>query len=416
MNSNIDMNKVFIPDAGVVRVDTFSDMYPLVNYYIFTQKEYEESRDGKVKEVLDMKTTLLNPYRRCVGGCERDINIFFLLAEAMWIALGRKDVAFLTLFNKKMSDFSDDGKTFHAPYGYRLRHFGIRTEDSFVDDNLNASKGYDQVIDAIKIFTENPNSRQVVMSIWNPNFDLGYKTKDIPCNDMVMLKIRNGKLITTIQNRSNDLHWGLPTNIFQFSFLTELMAGVLGVELGTQTHNSQSLHIYEWNDIASKMSETFAKKRKGEDGIIMSMYDEAEAQERRMDFNFSHEIPANRFREIEYNLSIVLNNLQRIAEGEKPNSDEIQQLANFSKYLFNSYHLLRIYLEYKHKMTFLKTVEEKDLARHTAISEIEVLEANMFDDEGRGGDGFNWDISMLAKNFFASRLSVKVNHEYLGKL
>lgn len=416
MNSNIDMNKVFIPDAGVVRVDTFSDMYPLVNYYIFTQKEYEESRDGKVKEMLDMKTTLLNPYRRCVGGCERDINIFFLLAEAMWIALGRKDVAFLTLFNKKMSDFSDDGKTFHAPYGYRLRHFGIRTEDSFVDDNLNASKGYDQVIDAIKIFTENPNSRQVVMSIWNPNFDLGYKTKDIPCNDMVMLKIRNGKLITTIQNRSNDLHWGLPTNIFQFSFLTELMAGALGVELGTQTHNSQSLHIYEWNDIASKMSETFAKKRKGEDGIILSMYDEAEAQERRMDFNFSHEIPANRFREIEYNLSIVLNNLQRIAEGEKQNSDEIQQLANFSKYLFNSYHLLRIYLEYKRKMTLLNTIEEKDLARHTAISEIEVLEANMFDDEGRGGDGFNWDISMLAKNFFASRLSVKVNHEYLGKL
>ena len=416
MNSNIDMNKVFIPDAGVVRVDTFSDMYPLVNYYIFTQKEYEESRDGKVKEMLDMKTTLLNPYRRCVGGCERDINIFFLLAEAIHIALGRKDVAFLTLFNKKMSDFSDDGKTFHAPYGYRLRHFGIRTEDSFVDDNLNASKGYDQVIDAIKIFTENPNSRQVVMSIWNPNFDLGYKTKDIPCNDMVMLKIRNGKLITTIQNRSNDLHWGLPTNIFQFSFLTELMAGALGVELGTQIHNSQSLHIYEWNDIASKMSENFVKKRKGEDGIILSMYDEAEAQERRMDFNFSHEIPANRFREIEYNLSIVLNNLQRIAEGEKQNSDEIQQLANFSKYLFNSYHLLRIYLEYKHKMTFLNTVEEKDLARHTAISEIEVLEANMFDDEGIGGDGFNWDISMLAKNFFASRLSVKVNHEYLGKL
>lgn len=416
MNSNIDMNKVFIPEAGVVRVDTFSDLYPLINFYIFTLKEYEESRDGKVKEMLDMKTILLNPYRRCVGGCERNINIFFLLAEAIWIALGRKDVAFLTLFNKKISDFSDDGKTFHAPYGYRLRHFGIRTEDSFVDDNLNASKGYDQVIDAIKIFTENPNSRQVVMSIWNPNFDLGYKTKDIPCNDMVMLKIRNGKLITTIQNRSNDLHWGLPTNIFQFSFLTELMAGALGVELGTQTHNSQSLHIYEWNDIASKMSETFAKERKGEGEIILSMYDKAKAQEKRMDFNFSHEIPANRFREIEYNLSIVLNNLQRIAEGEKPNSDEIQQLANFSKYLFNSYHLLRIYLEYKHKMTFLKTVEEKDLARHTAISEIEVLEANMFDDEGRGGDGFNWDISMLAKNFFASRLSVKVNHKYLGKL
>lgn len=414
MNSNIDMNKVFIPDAGVVRVDTFSDMYPLVNYYIFTQKEYEESRDGKVKEVLDMKTTLLNPYRRCVGGCERDINIFFLLAEAMWIALGRKDVAFLTLFNKKMSDFSDDGKTFHAPYGYRLRHFGIRTEDSFVDDNLNASKGYDQVIDAIKIFTENPNSRQVVMSIWNPNFDLGYKTKDIPCNDMVMLKIRNGKLITTIQNRSNDLHWGLPTNVFQFSFLTELMAGALGVELGTQTHNSQSLHIYEWNKIAKTMNDLFLAK-KTEPSIVGDMYEDCYAVEKKIDFNFSHDVPANRFREIEYILNIILNNIQSVADGKEENKEEIKLLANFSRYLYNSYQLLKVYLNYKHKMTTMTSVIEKDVARHSAISEIEVLELNMDDDEGRGTEEGNWDISLLAKNFFASRLSTEM-YEYLGKL
>ena len=71
------------------------------------------------------------------------------------------------------------------------------------------------------------------MSIWNTDFDLGTQTKDIPCNDLVMLKIRNGKMVTTIQNRSNDLHLGLPTNVFQFSFLTEMMAGCLGIELGT---------------------------------------------------------------------------------------------------------------------------------------------------------------------------------------
>ena len=81
--------------------------------------------------------------------------------------------------------------------------------------------------------------------------------KDIPCNDIVMLKIREGKLITTIGNRSNDLHLGLPTNIFQFSFLTELIAGALGVELGTQTHNSQSLHVYSWNKSAEVMDKIF---------------------------------------------------------------------------------------------------------------------------------------------------------------
>lgn len=412
---NIPTNNVFIPEMGVAKTETFAALYPAINYYLYTQKSYEPSRDGEVKEMLDVKTQLTNPYRRCVGGYERDINVFFLLAEAMWIALGRKDAHFLTLFNKKMIDFSDDGETFHAPYGYRLRHWGIRTEDKFVEDNLNAAKGYDQVIDAIKILSENPNSRQVVMEIWNPTFDLGYKTKDIPCNDIVMLKIREGKLITTIGNRSNDLHWGLPTNIFQFSFLTELMAGALGIELGTQTHNSQSLHIYEWNKIAQTMSNLFESRKKGGD-VIANMYEDCEAEERRMDFNFSHNIPVNRFREIEYNLQNIVDNLLRISEGKEEVKSDIQQLADFSAYLYNSYQLLKVYLEYKHKMTILKTPTEKDVARHTAISEIEVLEAQMVDDEGTGMGGYNWDISMLAKNFFAARLSKKVNHEYLGKL
>ena len=196
----MDSKNVFVPELGVARANTFSAIYPEMNHYIFSEKDYQPSRDGEVKEIMDVKTHILNPYRRCVGGYERNANIFFLLAEAMWIALGKKDVQFLTFFNKKMAEYSDDGETFHAPYGYRLRHWGIRTEDKFVEDGLGASKGYDQVIDAIKILAENPNTRQVVMEIWNPNFDLGYKTKDIPCNDIVMLKIRNGKLITTIGN------------------------------------------------------------------------------------------------------------------------------------------------------------------------------------------------------------------------
>jgi thymidylate synthase len=408
MNIDFDLNNVFMPELGVVRTENFSGMYPVINHYIFTQKSYEPSRDGKVKEILDFKTQLINPYRRCVGGYKRNINIFFLLAEAIWIALGKKDAYFLTLFNKKISDFSDDGKTFHAPYGYRLRHWGIRTEDSFVD-NLNASKGYDQVIDAIKLFSENPNTRQVVMSIWNPNFDLGYKTKDIPCNDILMLKIRNGKLITTIQNRSNDLHWGLPTNIFQFSFLTEIIAGSLGIELGTQTHNSQTLHIYEWNDIAKSMSDLWIKKYK-DDKVVGNMYEDCDAEEKHIDFNFSHEIPVNRFREIEYNLQIIINNLIKISKGEDEIQDEIEQLATFSNYLYSSYRLLKIYLKYKEKMTDSMTIAEKDDERYCAFFEIEDLESEM------GYDDFNWDISMLAKNFFAARLFNKMNHKYLGKL
>lgn len=410
----MDSKNVFVPELGVAKANTFSAVYPEMNHYIFSEKDYQPSRDGEVKEMMDVKTHIINPYRRCVGGYERNANIFFLLAEAMWIALGKKDVQFLTFFNKKMAEYSDDGETFHAPYGYRLRHWGIRTEDKFVEDGLCASKGYDQVIDAIKILTDNPNTRQVVMEIWNPNFDLGYKTKDIPCNDIVMLKIRDGKLITTIGNRSNDLHLGLPTNIFQFSFLTELIAGALGIELGTQTHNSQSLHIYSWNKTAEVMDKIYDAANRGVN-VVGDMYTEVGVSERKIDFHFSHEIPVNRFREIECNLNIIIDNLTKIATGGEEVVDEITQLADFSDYLYTSYQLLKIFLVYKANLGTCTNDAQRDASRYSAMANIEVLESDFNMKDGSGSD-FLWDISTLAKNFFAARLSKKMDHEFLGKL
>lgn len=394
---------VIIPELGVMKTDNFSKLYPVLNSYMYNNAVVETGRDGDVKELLDFKTQITNPYKRCVGGYGRNVNVFFLLAEAMWIALGKKDVKFLTLFNERMADFSDNGVTFHAPYGYRLRHWGVRTEDSFVGDGLNASKGYDQVIDAIRMLGEDPSTRQVVMSVWNPAFDLGYKSKDIPCNDMVMLKVRNGKLITTIQNRSNDLHWGLPTNLFQFSFLTELMSASLGIELGTQTHNSQSLHIYNWNKTAEVMNASYES-----DETVGDLYENCNAVEKRMDFNFSHTVPVNRFREIEYVMKIITDNINKISVGEKEVKEEVKVLKEFSSYLHYSYQLLKVYIAYKLKLKSASNSKEKDASRFTAVSEIELLEAKY--------GNHNLDISVLAKNFFVARLSVTSNHGFLGKL
>lgn len=397
----IPKNNCFIPEFGVAKVESFGMLYPVINDYILSNRENEESRAGDVKEMLDVKTMITNPIQRCVGGYGRDINIFFLLAEAMWIAVGRKDLEFLEIFNSRMKDFSDDGITFHAPYGFRLRHWGIRTEDKY-ESGVAAAQGYDQVADAVRLLSENRNTRQVVMSIWNPSFDLGFKTKDIPCNDIIMLKIRNNKMITTVQNRSNDLHWGLPTNIFQFSFLTEIMASCLDIELGTQTHNSQSLHIYDWNGIAKKMQEIFQSS-----GVGHSLYEATPAEARRMDFEFSHDVAVNRLREIDYHLSNIIENLLRIKNGEEEIQDEIKQLQGFSTYFYNVYQLLKIYLIYKQKNKLSVSAEEKDAIRRTAISEIELLEAN---------GAKNWDMAILAKNFFYSRLSKPMKHNYLGKL
>jgi thymidylate synthase len=60
-----------------------------------------------------------------------------------------------------------------------------------------------------------------------------------------MLKIRDDKLHWTQIMRSNDLFRGTPYNFVQFSVLQEVLSGWLGVKLGTYTHLSDSLHVYE---------------------------------------------------------------------------------------------------------------------------------------------------------------------------
>lgn len=385
---------------GVSKTDTFSSVYPVLNNAILDCGKKTNSRNGSVCEVLDFKTQITNPYRRCVGGCERDINIFFLLAEAMWIACGRSDVEFLTIFNQRMKEFSDDGVVFHAPYGYRLRHYGLRTEDE--EKRTSGNNGIDQVIDAIRLLSANQDSRQVVMSIWNPDMDLGYITKDIPCNDMVMFKIRDGKLITTIQNRSNDLHWGLPTNVFQFSFLTELMAASLGIMLGTQTHNSQSLHIYEWSDVANKMNDCYKS------GKTFDLYgNEVGGYSARIDFKFNHEIPVNRFREIESVLKLIINNLYIVYRGGNAHEDELNCIKEFSRYLFLVYRLLAIYIYYKKNLV---NSDNKDNLRLSCMAMIDSL----VDDASS-----KLDIVLLAKNFFAKRVTnyeIKFDSQYIGRL
>lgn len=259
----MEMNK----ELNSVKTENFSSAYKEILTHLISNGNEYATRDGNTIELLNFKTILTNPINRCVMGCDRNVNIFFLIYEALWIWGGKKDVESLCIFNEGMKNYSDDGVVFHAPYGYRLRHFGNPTNtDTFIKQckeqnseyrlnfiSKDNNEGIDQIRECILALSKNDLDRKVVASIWNPILDLNFKTKDTPCNDMLMFKIRDEQLHLTIQNRSNDLHWGLLTNVFQFSFILELMALALGVGIGTQTHNSQSLHVYMENPISLRM-------------------------------------------------------------------------------------------------------------------------------------------------------------------
>lgn len=199
-------------------------------------------------------TQYLRPCERVLFCPTRDANPFFHFFEALWILDGRDDVEFLARFNSKMAQFSDDGIIFNAPYGQRLRY----------------SFGIDQLIAVIEMLKAKPDTRQAVMAIWNPGIDLRVTSKDLPCNDLLMFKIRDGKLRTTVTCRSNDALLGAyGANVVQFSTLHEFVARAVGVEPGAYYQVSDSFHVYKESPVLAKLiKQGSAYQRFYEDRVV----------------------------------------------------------------------------------------------------------------------------------------------------
>lgn len=214
--------------------------------------EVVESRNGPTLELPQPCATVYSkPWERVLISSVRDANPFFHLMEAMWILAGRYDVKFLNEFNSRMVDYSDDGKSFNAPYGYRMR---VQVGDQ---GSLLCT---DQVAKVIEILKKDPGSRQAVLQIWSEE-DLDKQTKDKACNMSVVFRIRQGKLCITVYNRSNDMIWGAyGANVVQFSMLQEYVAAHLGLPLGEYTQITNSYHVYTTGpggDLWNKLQEDY---------------------------------------------------------------------------------------------------------------------------------------------------------------
>ncbi len=216
----------------------------------------QESRDQVTRELLHVAFTITDPRQRLVYG--RPINPAFAIAEVIWIMSGANDSNFLSFWNPRMMRFVDGDETkFHGAYGYRLGsepELGKQLAQQLRRDVRADESRLDQIKAAYEALRHTPHSRQIVLQIWDSKHDLPDpepRSKDVPCNIMSHLMIRDGKLEWLQVMRSNDLIWGTPYNFIQFTTIQEIMAGWLGVEVGTYTHISDSLHAYErhWDDV-----------------------------------------------------------------------------------------------------------------------------------------------------------------------
>ena len=197
----------------------------------------QDSRAGATLEVeTPVATTYLKPNERVLFWEERDANPFFHLFEGLWMLAGRQDVEYLSWFNSRMAEFSDDGMTFNGAYGYRWL--------------FNFEKNQLDII--ARRLAKDPHDRRCVLAIWDCTKDLDRQTLDTPCNTHIYFKVRGGKLNMTVCCRSNDMIWGAyGANAVHFSMLQEYMAAKIGVPLGTYTQISDSFHVYK--DIYEKL-------------------------------------------------------------------------------------------------------------------------------------------------------------------
>lgn len=192
-------------------------------------------RESRVGDVITMPrpvvTNYLQPKRRVLFNRARDPNPYFHFLEALWMLGGRNDVEWITRILSNFGQFSDDGVTFHGAYGYRWRkHFVM-----------------DQILMAASMLKENKAERRAVVAMWDADHDLGAQVKDVPCNTHIYFRIspKSGALDMTVCCRSNDIVWGAyGSNVVHMSMLQELVAAIIGVEVGVYSQVSNDYHAY----------------------------------------------------------------------------------------------------------------------------------------------------------------------------
>jgi len=128
---------------------------------------------------------------------------------------------------------NDTAKELGPVYGYQWRNF----------DGCQQLDGVDQIEWLINEIKENPDSRRLILSAWNPN-QISQMALP-PCHTLAQFRVMNGVLSCQLYQRSADMFLGVPFNIASYSLLTHMLAQICGLEVGEFVWTGGDCHIYQ---------------------------------------------------------------------------------------------------------------------------------------------------------------------------
>jgi thymidylate synthase len=126
-----------------------------------------------------------------------------------------------------------------------IKENGERLEDYTYSQRIRKSFGYDQIRFVIDELKRSPSSRRAVIGV-RDNVD-DHALANPACLQSIQYFIRDGRLDCCVLFRSNDFAQAFFMNAFGLISLQEKIAGALGVPVGTYSHTSNSMHVYERN-------------------------------------------------------------------------------------------------------------------------------------------------------------------------
>lgn len=156
----------------------------------------------------------------------KQTGIKTLTQEMFWIyQQGNNDISWL---NERGIAIWDEWKledgTIGKAYGYQVAE-------------------YDQVNKVIDTLRNNPQSRRMLINLWNVA-DLDAMALP-PCMFLHIADVNEGKLNWHTTIRSSDVGLGLPYNIAQTAVMVNMIAQVTGLELGELVVSLVNAHLYE---------------------------------------------------------------------------------------------------------------------------------------------------------------------------
>jgi thymidylate synthase len=162
----------------------------------------------------------------------KKLHLRSIVYELLWFLRGDTNVRYLNEHGVSIWDEWADAQGDLGPvYGKQWRSWPAQDGSSI--DQIG------KVADAIR---NNPDSRRLIVSAWNPA-DVD-KMALPPCHCLFQFYVADGRLSCQLYQRSADVFIGVPFNIASYALLTLMMAQVARLSPGEFIHTFGDAHLY----------------------------------------------------------------------------------------------------------------------------------------------------------------------------